>query len=312
MPGGARPLPAVRSASSISIVVPVYNGAATIADTLGGLLAQTGIDGRDVEFIVVDNNSTDETPEIVRSFPVTFLQEKKSGAGAARNCGLGHARGDIIMYLDADTLPTRRWLAHLAGVFDDANVMIAVGNTLVFQPETAEERYCAAAGLNYSQRAIERRPFPFAPSLNMAVRRGAALAIGGWAEDMPTAEDVDFSLRLLRAYPGEIAYARDAVLFHKNRNDRSALLRQAWTYGQGAADMYLRYPDIARWDFRKSCTLAAILGIRGVAPSFLRAARVLRLATPEQVEFATYHRFWTFWYWRGFFSMLRHRVRLAP
>ncbi|HLW36867.1 MAG TPA: glycosyltransferase [Candidatus Eremiobacteraceae bacterium] len=299
-------------ADSVSVVVPVYNGAATIADMLSGLLAQSGIADRDVEFIVVDNNSTDSTPDIVRSFPVTFLQERKPGAGAARNCGLRHARGSIIAYLDADTLPTRRWLMHLANVFDDSDVVIAVGNTLVFQPQTAEERYCAAAGLNYSERAIERRPFPFAPSLNMAVRREAAMSIGGWAEDMPTAEDVDFSLRLLRAYPATITYARDAVLFHKNRSDRSSLLRQAWTYGQGAADMYLRYPEVARWDFRKSCVLAAILGMRGLAPPLLRAARLLRMATPEQVEFATYHRFWTFWYWRGFFSMLQHRTRLAP
>ena len=300
------------SANSISVVVPVHNGAVTIADTVGSLLAQSGLAGRDVEFIVVDNNSTDQTADIVKSFPVTLLQENKPGAGAARNCGLRYARGTVIAYLDADTLPTRRWLVNLANLFDDANVVIVVGNTLVFQPETAEERYCAAAGLNYSLRAIERRPFPFAPSLNMAVRREAALSIGGWAEDMPTAEDVDFSFRLLRAYPGPIAYAPDAVLFHKNRNDRGALLRQAWTYGQGAADMYLRYPEVARWDFRKSCTLAALLSVRGIAPLLLQLGRLLGLATPEQVEFAAYHRFWTFWYWRGFFSMLRCRVRLPP
>ena len=62
----------------ISVIIPVFNGAATVADTLAALLAQTGV--RDaMEVLVVDNNSTDNTVEIVRRFPVTLLREMRPG-----------------------------------------------------------------------------------------------------------------------------------------------------------------------------------------------------------------------------------------
>src|SRR5207244_5260834 len=119
-------------------------------------------------------------------------------------------------------------------------------------PTTPAERYVAASGLIDAERAVHREPFPFAPSMNMAVRRDAALAVGGWAADMPTGEDVDFSFRVLRHHGNGISYRPGAVLFHRNRPTAERLRRQAWTYGEGAADLYLRYPEVVRWDVAKT------------------------------------------------------------
>jgi len=182
---------------SVSVVIPAYNAAATIGDMLRALSCQSNAPA-DMEIIVADNGSTDNTCEIARSFAgVTVLREDKRGPSPARNRGLRHASKDIVVHLDADTLPTRKWLANLIAPFSDPSVMLAAGRTLCFRPTTAVERYIAATGLYEADRAISRVPFPFVPSLNMAVRRNAALAIGGWAEDLMTAEDVDFSHRLL-------------------------------------------------------------------------------------------------------------------
>lgn len=290
----------------ISVIVPVYNGAQTIGDMLQALRAQIG--ARDAEIIVVDNGSTDNTVSIVREHAVTLLHEPRRGPAAARNCGLRRASGDIIVHLDADTLPTRRWLSNLVSVFDDPNVTLAVGRTLTYLPTTPEERFVAAAGLN-DERAIYAEAFPFAPSLNMAVRREAALAVGGWAEDMPTAEDVEFSHRVLRLCRTPISFRPNAVLFHRSRTTIDTLRKQAWTYGQGAAHMYRRHPDVARWDFAKSMRLAWIVGARTALPLLLVAGNWIGRATADQVEFARFHRFWTWWYWRGFFDMYRRGVR---
>lgn len=283
---------------SASVIVPVFNGARTIGDTLRCLLHQTR-QPKQLEIIIVDNGSTDGTAEIVRRFDVTLLAEEKRGPGAARNRGLKAARGEVIVHLDADTLPSRTWLGELVKPFADPEVMVAGGRTLAFVPETPAERYVAASGLYDPENHIRREIFPFVPSLNMAVVRSAALGVGGWSEELHTAEDVDFCYRLLRAFPGRrMVYQPGAVLFHRNRRTDEEMKTQAWTYGEGAAHIYRRYPEVARWDLAKSVQLAGILSRRAVEPLWLRA----RSAQPEKIEFAAYRRLWTWWFWRGFFS----------
>src|SRR6476620_10370303 len=91
---------------AVSVVVPVLNGAETIGDLLSAVTHQLGAP-RDSAVIVVDNGSTDSTPDVVARFPVTYLQESTPGPSAARNRGLSHARGDVVVFVDADTVPTR-------------------------------------------------------------------------------------------------------------------------------------------------------------------------------------------------------------
>jgi glycosyltransferase involved in cell wall biosynthesis len=284
----------------VSVVVPVLNGAATIESMLHALVAQADA-SIDAELIVVDNGSTDDTAAIVARFPrVTLLHESRRGPAAARNCGLRAARGEIIVHLDADTLPTRRWLAGIIAPFADPAVTIAVGRTLCFCPSTPAERYIAAAGLYESERMISRPPFVFAASLNMAVCRAAALAVGGWCEELMTAEDVDFSQRVLALYPGPIAYAPDAVLFHRVRSTAAQLRRLASSYGRGVAQMYLRYPDKARWDIGKTAIVARRLFTRTLTPPLFAVGHALRLVDAARLEFATYHRLWSYHFSLGF------------
>jgi glycosyltransferase involved in cell wall biosynthesis len=294
----------------VSVVIPVLNGAGTIADTLRSLAAQR-IEHCDVETIVVDNGSTDRTVEIVKGFPVTLLHERKRGAAAARNAGLRIARGEIVAFCDADTILMRSWLAELVAAFDDAKVTLAAGRIVCHPPKTGAERYLAASGVYDVERAVVRDPFPLAPSGNMAVLRDAALAVRGFDEEMLTAEDADFSHRILQAFPGSIAYRDGAMLLHRSRSSDEALRRQAWVYGEGVARMYLRYPEILRWDLGKVLLVAARTVGRAVAPHALRIGRRCGLATHEAVEFATYHRLWTWWFWCGFFRFYYVRPKGA-
>lgn len=286
--------------SSVSVVIPAYNAAATIGDTLSALLRQAHTPSP-LEVIVVDNGSTDGTASIAAGFPgVRVVHERKPGPAAARNRGLRTAVNDIIVHLDADTLPTRIWLSKIVAEFQDARVMLAAGQTLIYAPSSAVERYIAGAGLYETERAISRAPFPFVPSLNMAVRREAALSIGGWAEELSTAEDVDFSHRILKRFPSDIAYAKDAILFHRVRSTPEQLARLAYTYGEGVARMYLRYRDEVRWDALKTAKVYSRLLLRAAATGGLSVGRALGLTSTARLEFSRCHRIWSWNFCRGF------------
>jgi glycosyltransferase involved in cell wall biosynthesis len=288
---------------SVSIVLPAYNAEATIGATLTGLAAQAGL-AAESEVIVVDNASTDRTADIVRDFGVTLVREEQRGPSAARNRGLAAASGDIICHLDADTVPSRRWAAELARPFADERVVLAGGRTISWPVTTPAQRYTARSGRYEPENNIRREHFPFIPSQNLAVRRQAALAAGGWAEDLLTAEDVDFCQRVLRATPGgRMHYAERAILQHTERASDDALRTQAWTYGQGAAEVYRRYPDELGWTAARSLHVARVVAARAGAFAALSAGRALGLARGEDVEFAFYHALWTWWWWRGFFSV---------
>lgn len=292
---------------SVSVVVPVLNGAETIGDMLRALVTQLGLPDPP-EIVIVDNGSTDATREIVGQFAVTLIEEPKRNPGAARNRGLHHARGDVIAHLDADTLPTRRWLAEIVAPFANSEVHLVAGRTLSFRPETAAERYSARANMYDAEHTINRPILPFAASLNLAVRRRSALAIDGWADDMRTAEDLDFCHRLRHAFPVPGIYQAKAVLFHRNRQSDAALWRQAWSYGEGAAELYARYPESLRWGAAQRIGVTRGLAAKLALAAWSQVAWQLGTGSAADAEFATYGWRWGWNFWRGFFHYRRHRV----
>lgn len=287
--------------TSATVVIPVLNGGATIGDTLLALLNQVNSPA-DFEIIVVDNGSTDNTLEVVRGFPVTLHQAATPGASAARNVGLKAGKGEIFVCLDADTLPTRTWLRELLKPFVDHGVILAGGRTLSFRPETGSEKYIERAGLFRPENSVHNPDFPFVVGCNLAVRREAALAIGGWDESLLRAEDIEFSTRLSDRFPSPIHYAQNALLFHRNRRSDKELADQARGYGQGLALIYRRYPERVQWNLSKHLLILGRLINRSLQPELLRLGHWLGSVSDEQLEFTRYHRLWTLSFWRGFFS----------
>lgn len=92
----------------VSVIIPAYNEAGSIAETLRCILAQTY---PDLEVIVVDNNSTDDTAAIARSFQVKVVSETRKGTMWACERGRREASGDIIVRMDADCRPCPEWIA---------------------------------------------------------------------------------------------------------------------------------------------------------------------------------------------------------
>ena len=100
----------------ISVIIPAYNAEGTILHTLEALERQTR---KDFEVIVIDDGSTDGSAELVRQFsqqsrlPIKFVHQENSGPARARNTGVAHAAGEMIMFLDSDCLPADNWVKEM-------------------------------------------------------------------------------------------------------------------------------------------------------------------------------------------------------
>lgn len=113
----------------ISVVVPVFNEEKCIKKCLDSLMSQ---EEKPEEIIIVDNNCTDKTIEIVKQFPkIKIIREKRQGIAYARNAGFNIANGDILAKCDADTILPTGWIKKVKEVFTKKKEIIAYVNHFV-------------------------------------------------------------------------------------------------------------------------------------------------------------------------------------
>ena len=118
----------------VTVVVPAYNAEKYILETLGCLRTQTL---RDLEVLVVDDGSTDQTAQIASAFCESdprfrLLRQENAGVSAARNHGLREAAGDYILFLDSDDLLSGDALRAFADVLDETGADVAIGRLQSF------------------------------------------------------------------------------------------------------------------------------------------------------------------------------------
>src|ERR1035437_8508182 len=114
----------------ISVVVAAYNEEKDLPKCLTAITTQD-FPKDDYEIIVVDNNSTDKTAEIAKSFGARVVQESKQGNTPAVKKGMDSATGEIIANTDADTVVFPDWLSTVKEIFADKDVVGATGSAYV-------------------------------------------------------------------------------------------------------------------------------------------------------------------------------------
>jgi glycosyltransferase involved in cell wall biosynthesis len=181
---------------SVSIVIPAYNEESHLRACLESIARQTV---RPAEVIVVDNNSTDATAAIARSFPfVTLLREKRQGPVYARDTGFNAARGEIIGRLDADSIIAANWVEMVQQVFEDKSVDATTGTVLY-------REVCLRSIFNsvdfWIRSFMARRAAPRGEQsmqgVNMAIRRSAWRAVRPHVcHERSHHEDLDLSAHL--------------------------------------------------------------------------------------------------------------------
>jgi glycosyltransferase involved in cell wall biosynthesis len=181
----------------VSVVIPCFNSASSVSDAISSALLQTYTA---VEVIVVDDGSTDSSPVVIRSFgaSVRCAATARRGAGAARNLGLAMASGDLIQFLDADDV------LHPDKLSRQVPELLKSGTDLVFSD--AEVYWENRPFARYARRfPDDGDPVVFMLSGQMQTAqplhfKSRLLAVGGFRESLPCAQDRELHLRL--AYSG--------------------------------------------------------------------------------------------------------------
>lgn len=232
----------------VSVVIPVYNGSATLEACLRALQTQT-FPAAEFETIVVDDGSTDDTAAIARRFCGTVIvSQANAGAPAARNAGVRAARGRWIAFTDSDCVPSRGWLAHLVAAAQSApDALGAAGKTVGYGSRTPAARFVdLMSGLD-ARRSLLHPVFPFAPTANVLYRRDYLLEIGIFDPRYATYDACDLHTRLRRRFNGAFPYEPRALVLHQHRASWKAYWKQQFSYGVGYAQFMLAHREELRW-----------------------------------------------------------------
>lgn len=199
----------------LSVIIPAYNEEAALPRLLTALKNQTYSDP--YEIIVVDNNSTDKTAEVAKSFGVKVVHESQQGFGFAANKGFFSATGDILVRSDADSLPPPQWLERIAKIYKKNNDAVAIGGPIFPLESNRFENFLFYPGSviwMYILRLFGRG-FLFT---NTAVKKEVFVKIGGFNPHV-YGEDTDLCYRLVKE--GKVLIRPQMYTFSSIRRLRS-------------------------------------------------------------------------------------------
>jgi len=248
----------------ISVVVCTHNRSALLHGALTHLLTQD-FGGLAVEIIVVDNNSTDDTAEVVRglaraaSAEVTYTFEEAQGLSYARNAGWALARAPIVAFTDDDIYVQRDWAARIAATFAQHSHVDCVGGKVLPkwpQPPPAwltRDHWAPLAILDYGDKPLQldRTDSRCLVGANLAFRRSVFDRLGGFSPDFQrvkdtigSLEDHEFLTRFWKA-GGRALYAPDIVATAPVDLSRlEKAYHRRWHYGHGHFYAVMRAPSI--------------------------------------------------------------------
>jgi glycosyltransferase involved in cell wall biosynthesis len=193
----------------VSIVVPAFNEERLLASTLESIRQASGIfraRGWECEVIVCDNNSTDHTAEIARQSGATVVSEPVNQISRARNTGAANAKGDWLIFVDADSRPSPNLFAAAADAMQDGHC-IGGGATVAFDTSDRIARFWLVLWNSFS------RLMTWGAGSFVFCDAWAFRALGGFSQSFYAGEEIDFFRRLKRLARRE---RRSVVILHRH------------------------------------------------------------------------------------------------
>ena len=295
----------------ISVIIPTYNRAELVTHCLAALSRQK--EPSQFEVIVVDDGSTDETPELLASLaaPYELRVERQANRGqaAARNVGAAAARTPYCLFVDDDVTFDEHFVSAHVRAHRVRERLAALGPLRLRHAASANPlaRHVVAVWDRHAEEAVsgEREAtFRDCWSGNLSVPRDVLLEVGGFAEDLPRKHDVELGFRLARAGLA-FRYVPDAVAYADFPSETSEVAGDLRQEGSADVELFRRHPPmLAALDLGIYCeyprrlqwTIRALVGLRVPAALLVAAGAVL---APGRRRDAWYALLTRYCYWRG-------------
>ncbi|MGM0545469.1 MAG: glycosyltransferase [Bacteroidota bacterium] len=242
------------SSPNITFIICTYNRADYLADTLQSLL-QTDLSEYNAELLIIDNNSSDQTPQVVDRFakdgnPIRYIKETNQGLSFARNRGIKEAKASCLVFLDDDIRATKKLVPAWVSFFEKNPQPMAGGGKIHVQFDDPRPKWMSHFllpllghhDLGNSPKRYPKNKYPFGG--NMGFRkaifeqfRNFDTELGRKGKQLKASEEKELFNRL-KAKDIDIHYLPEAKLFHranKQRLTKDYIRRQAVGLGQSIA-----------------------------------------------------------------------------
>jgi glycosyltransferase involved in cell wall biosynthesis len=266
----------------VSVIIPTFNCGQYVTEAIESVLTQTY---KDIEIIVVDDGSTDNTKETLKPYIehglIQYFYQTNQGPGAARNTGIRAARGEYIAFLDADDLLSSESLSLRKELLDDNEDIILVFTDYFLSGDnfsTTKPRLGSLGFVNRFQDAIETKIgkrfvfneqfiklfWEFSPrpicTITVMVRRSLIDKVGYFRTDVSIGEDIDYWMRIAARY--KVGYIDEPLAIYNHH--ASSLTKNTERYYNEAIKMYSRYLNSEMFDrkivYKKVSSLYFSLG----------------------------------------------------
>jgi len=212
----------------ISVIVPAYNAEKTIASTLEALLNQK-YSRKKYEVILVDDGSKDKTYEVAKKFPVKIYRIKHKGPAYARNFGAKKAKGDIILFTDADCVPDKNWIKNMVEPFKNSEIVGVSGTYRTLNPKKFMARFCGYV-IEHRHRSMKKQKFiDFIGTFSAGYRKNIFLKFKGFDERFTKAqgEDPELSFRISKS-GHKMVFQHNAFVKHPHLESLRKYLKQKY------------------------------------------------------------------------------------
>ena len=254
------------SDNKVSIIIPTKNNGDIIEKCLSSI-KNLDYPKEEIEIIIVDGHSTDDTVEIAKKYGCKIVYEDIGTRGGACNIGVKTAKGEFIVFTDADCVVPKDWLGNLIKHFNSEKVACVGGPNITPEDDTEFAKcvgvvlsFLSKPGSRYGLEANEVIETFHNSGCNVAYRKNAIEEAGWFNEKLVTCEDEELDYRIKeKGY--KILYTPNAKVYHYRRPTWKRFCKQAYKYAVGRMQAIKLHWKMGKWYHYTPPALISLIAI---------------------------------------------------
>jgi len=226
-----------------SLIIPAYNAENTIVSCLESALNQS-LPQTEHEIIVVDDGSTDNTPKIVRNYPVRIIEQQNQGPATARNVGAAEANGDILIFTDSDCELDYNFVEKITAPIEQSSEVVGVQGSYKTKQTQFMSRFGQVEIETRYKKMARKKYTDFIGTYAAAYKKDIFHKYGKFDPGSPLAsgEDTEFSYKLHRN-GHKMVFEPQAFVYHQHPSKLSKYIKVKFYRGYWRIRLYKKYPQ---------------------------------------------------------------------